>query len=367
LKRRGGPLAVLAVVGATLAVLVGAAPRAHADDPAKVWHTLETAHFHIHYYTLPRGGGEEPVAQRLALVTEFVYGRLTPVLGKGLGKKTHVVVTDDIDDYNGFAGVYPYPSVVLYANSPDDRAELNDYDDWLTDLFMHEFTHIVHTGTIGGVCAKAINAVLGLGLGTVYPPNQYQPRWGLEGLAVFEETARTSSGRLRNSIWDMYLRAQTLENRFQRLDQVSFLPNRFPYGNSPYLYGSALMRYVAEHYGESALLKMSRDYGSSCIPGGINRSIRRVTGKTWMQLFDGLEAELRQRYQAQREAVAARGLTPTRALTPPDPTSPARPLFTPDGSELIVFRSDGYTRQRMARLPVDGPAAPKKGAPMPWQ
>ena len=72
---------------------------------------------------------------------------------------------------------------------------------------MHEYTHVLHTGTIGGVCAKAINAVLGLGLGVVYAPNQLQPRWGLEGLAVFEETARTAAGRLRNAIWDMYLRA----------------------------------------------------------------------------------------------------------------------------------------------------------------
>src|SRR5256885_215965 len=190
---------------------------ARADDPSRVWRTIETKHFYIHFYTLPHGGGEEAVGQRLATVTEYVYDRLTPVLGKGLGWKTHVVVTDEIDDYNGFAGVYPFPSVVLYANSPDDRAELNDYDDWLTDLFMHEYTHVIHTGTIGGPCAKTINAVLGLGLGIVYPPNQFQPRWGLEGLAVFEETARTSSGRLRNAIWDMYLRAQTLEGRFQRL------------------------------------------------------------------------------------------------------------------------------------------------------
>ena len=82
-------------------------------------------------------------------------------IGTGLRRKTHVVVTDEIDDYNGFAGVYPFPSVVLYANSPDDRAELNDYDDWLTDLFMHEYTHVIHTGTIGGPCAKTVNAVLG--------------------------------------------------------------------------------------------------------------------------------------------------------------------------------------------------------------
>ena len=353
-----------AVVALLVTVGLGAA---RADDPARVWRTIETRHFYIHFYTLPHGGGEELVGQRLASVTEYVYSRLTPVLGKGLDRKTHVVVTDDIDDYNGFAGVYPYPAVTLYANSPDDRAELNDYDDWLTDLFMHEFTHVLHTGTIGGACAVTINAVLGLGLGVVYPPNQFQPRWGLEGLAVFEETARTAAGRLRNAIWDMYLRTQTLAGRFQRIDQISVFPNQFPYGNSAYLYGSALTRYLADHYGENALLRMSRDYGSSCIPGGINRSIRRVTGRTWVQLYDDFKADLARRYTAQRDAISARPLTPTRALTQPDPSGPARPVFTPDGRDIIFMRSDGYTRQRMARLPVDAPPPPPKGTPLGWQ
>ena len=259
------------------------------------------------------------MAQRLATVTEYVYARLTPVLGKGLGRKTHVVVTDEIDDYNGFAGVTPYPAVTLYANSPDDRAELNDYDDWLTDLFMHEYTHVIHTGTIGGWIVPTVNALLGLGLGIVWSPNQLQPRWGLEGLAVFEETARTAAGRLRNAIWDMYLRAQTLEGKFQRIDQVSATPIQFPFGNSAYLYGSALMRYVAEHFGESVLLRWSRDYGApgvrhDILPGALNRSIRRVTGKTWLQLYADFKAELTRKYTAQRDAIVAQGVTSTHMV-----------------------------------------------------
>lgn len=371
----------LAVAVAIASSLVAPAP-ARADDPSRVWRTIETEHFYIHFYTLPHGGGEEPVAQRLATVTEYCYKRLTSMLGKGLGWKTHVVVTDEIDDYNGFAGVTPYPAVTLYANSPDDRAELNDYDDWLTDLFMHEYTHVLHTGTIGGWIAPAINYILGLGVGIVWAPNQLQPRWGLEGLAVFEETARTSSGRLRNAIWDMYLRAQTLEGQFQRIDQVSVVPNEFPFGNAAYLYGSALVRFVAEHYGEDALRRWARDYGSprlgiqlkpgwlpgfEPIPGGLNRSIRRVTGKTWVQLYREFHDELLQRYTAQRDAIAVHGITPTRMLLPPDPASPARPVFLPDGRELIVLRSDGYARQRMARIAVDTPELPPIGTKIKWQ
>ena len=133
---------------------------ARAGDPAQVWRTIETPHFQIHYYTLPDGKDEEEMAQRLATVAENARRRLMPYLGPGLKRKTHVVVTDNTDDYNGFAGVYPYPSITVLATSPDDRAELNDYDEWLSGLFLHEYTHILHTGTIGGPCAWVINALL---------------------------------------------------------------------------------------------------------------------------------------------------------------------------------------------------------------
>src|SRR5262249_55210336 len=126
-------------------------------------------------------------------------------------------------------------------------------------------------------------------------------------------------------------------------------------------------RYVAETYGESALLRWSRDYGSSCIPGGINRSIRRVTGLTWGQLHRNFHDSLVRRYRAQRDAILARRLTPTRTPTAPHPGGPSRPVFTPDGKEIIAFRSDGYTRQGMVRIPVDTPGPPRKGAVQPGQ
>jgi Tol biopolymer transport system component len=334
---------------ALLAVVFSSAS-ARGADPEQRWRTIETEHFQIHYYTLPDGRSEEPLAQRLAVVAEDARRRLTPFLGSGLRRKTHVVLTDDTDDYNGSAGVYPYPTINLYATSPDDRAELNDYDDWLSGLFLHEYTHILHVGTIGGACATVVNWLLGWGLGIVYAPNQTQPRWILEGLAVLEESERTSGGRLRNAIWDMYLRAATLEGKLQRLDQFTGLaPVQWPHVNSPYLYGSALMRYVVAHYGNEALLQMSREYGAGCVPGAINRVIRHATGHTWMELYDGFRAEMANRYGAQRDAISRRGETPTRRLTG-HRDGVGRPVFTPDGRALLFTDDDGYQRQRIVRL-----------------
>jgi WD40-like Beta Propeller Repeat len=324
---------------------------AYAGDPAQVWRTIETDHFHIHFYTLPHGGGEEKVAQRLAVVAEDARKRLLPYLGPGLKRKTHIVVTDNTDDYNGFAGVYPYPSITILATSPDDRAELNDYDEWLSGLVMHEYTHILHTGTISGPCAWIVNALLGWGIGIVYAPNQAQPRFILEGLAVFEESERTSGGRLRNSIWDMYLRAAALEGKMERIDQFTHIPIQFPQANSHYLYGSALMRYVAATYGQDKLMAMSREYGSVCVPGGISRTIRHYTGKTWMELYDDYRADATRRYGAQRDAIRQRGETPSLRLTDARPQV-GRPAWTPDG-KILFLDNDGYRRQSFSRIDPD--------------
>jgi Tol biopolymer transport system component len=341
---------VIRAAALALVAVLCAPSIARAGDPAWRWRTIDTEHFQIHYYTFSDGRiGEERVAQRLAVIAEAARARLVPLLGPGLPRKTHVTITDDTDEYNGSASVQPYPNIRLYATSPDDRAELNDYDEWLWGLFMHEYTHILHTGTIFGPCAKVINWVLGLGVGTLYSPNQAQPRFIIEGLAVFEESERTSGGRLRNAIWDMYLRAATLENKLMRLDQFTNFPTLFPYGNAAYLYGSALMRFVARRYGEGALARHSRDYGSVCIPGGLNRAIRHVTKKTWMQLYDDFVADLRARYGAQRDAIAARGITPARVLTETRQFI-ARPVFTPDGASVIYADSDGYTRSQLRRM-----------------
>ncbi len=334
-----------------LLLMLWAAP-AWAGDPAQVWRTIETEHFQIHYYRLPNGKGEEAVAQRLATVAENARKRLIPYLGTGLKRKTHVIVTDNTDDYNGFAGVYPYPAITILATSPDDRAELNDYDEWLSGLFLHEYTHNHHLGTIGGPSAIFDNILLGWGLGVIYAPNQAQPRFVLEGLAVFEESERSSGGRLRNSIWDMYMRAAALEGKLERIDQFTHIPIQFPQGNSHYLYGSALMRYIATKYGQDKLQKMSYDYGSVCVPGGINRAIRHWTGKTWMQLYDEFRAEAERKYRAQRDAIRQLGETPSIRLTDARPSA-SRPAFTPDGKSILFMDDDGYHRQHFARLNLE--------------
>ena len=169
---------------------------------------------------------------------------------------------------------------------------LGDVDDWYLELVTHEYTHILHTDHIEGIPAL-VNALLG----KTFAPNQVQPHWLLEGLAVFEESARTSGGRLRSSMWNMWMRADVLEDNVATLDLFSNMPRRWPQGNIWYLYGSFFMQWIAETYGEQAIRAMIDDYGEQVIPYAINRSIRRATGRTYEELYpswvDSMQRELR--------------------------------------------------------------------------
>lgn len=335
-------------LSACLAGLLGGRA-AWAGDPELRWHSLETPHFRITYHD-PLGS----VAQRLAGIAEKAHAQLVPALGHSPRFRTEVLLSDDTDFSNGSATALPFPTVRLFLTAPDSRSELNDFDDWLSALFIHEYTHILHLDTINGL-PKWLNYLAGFGVNTLYAPNQVQPRWFIEGLAVFEETERTSAGRLRASLFDMYLRAHTLEGKFLRLDQVSNQTRLFPRGNVPYLYGSAFLQYIAGQYGQDVLTNVSQRYGGcyspDCwLPWGMSRVLRRFTKTTYGQLYQGFRARLEERYRQQRDEILALPLSAQR----PQPLTGwkvdvDRPLFEPDGRHLLWLENDPFRRPALMR------------------
>jgi hypothetical protein len=228
LRRVRRHLAALAAC-ATLVTIALWAPSARAvSDPSYRWYTIDTPHFHITYHS-----GIERVAQHVANVAEGIFTEMSGAVGWKPGEPTEIILTDFSESANGSAGALPYNAIRLIVTAPEDMSPLGDVDDWFLELVTHEFTHILHTDHIRGLPAL-VNAVLGKTLA----PNQVQPRWILEGLGVYEESARTSGGRLRNSQWDMWMRTDVLSGNIATLDQLSNIVRRWPQGNLYYLYGS---------------------------------------------------------------------------------------------------------------------------------
>ena len=312
------------------------------------FYTLETQHFRITYHT-----GLEDVAQHVASTCrehlrahDRARWDTTP-----RRDKTEIVLTDSAESANGSATALPYNAIRLLVTAPEDMSPLGDVDDWYLELVTHEYTHILHTDHIRGIPAL-VNAVLGKTLA----PNQVQPRWILEGLGVYQESARTSAGRLRNSQWDMFMRADVLEDNVATLDQISNIVRRWPQGNLFYLYGSLLHRVDrARRTARQRSRNVSHDYGGQLIPWGIQRSIRRATGKTYDELYplwiDSMKRALR---RAGRERAARRASAKASALTHHGQIA-RYPRWIPKNAwpehagGLLYYRDDQHSAHRALR------------------
>jgi hypothetical protein len=338
---------VALAIATAIAWLATAVSARAADDPRLLWKSIETPHFRITYYST-----EDEVAQHVATLAESIHERLAPAVGWTPSTPTEIVLTDQSDSANGSATALPYNAIRLFVTAPDDMSPLGDVDDWYLELVTHEYTHILHTDHIEGLPAL-VNRVLGKTLA----PNQVEPRWMLEGLAVFEESTRTSGGRLRSSMWNMFMRADVLEGNAAPLDVFSNTPRRWPQGNIWYLYGSFFMQWIAETYGEQTIRAMIDDYAHELIPYGINRSIRRVTGRTFEELYPAWIDTLARSFGAQAEAIRTRGIREGLRLTHTGNTM-QHPRWGPaaawpdHASDLITYIDDGHTTPGYWALPL---------------
>lgn len=324
-----GALAVLVVPA--LAATAKAQPR----DPDLHWYTIETRHFAVHYHE-----PLEILARRVAAIAERVHESLPPLLGHRPDERTHVILTDDSDSANGSASAQPRNVIRLFASSPRPLSPLGDYDDWMTLLFVHEYTHILHLDNTGGI-PEIINTIFG----KIYTPNAVQPRWFIEGLATYEESARTAGGRLRSTLFEAFLRMDALRDRLLDLDQLSNNVDRWPQSNIWYLYGSRFVAFIAEQYGDDALKQISAQYGSEPLPYGLNRVCRRVTGKGFVELYDEFLAHLRTHYEEVAGEVRARGLRTGTRLTHHGQTARCPRFLGPD--ELVYFARDGRSEAQL--------------------
>lgn len=291
------------------------------------WRSLRTDHFDVHYH-VPLG----VVARRTAAVLERAHARLTRALRHAPDGRTHVVITDDSEGSNGSASVLPRRVIRLFATAPEDLTPLDDYEDWLTELVVHEHTHILHLDNIGGL-PRIINAIFG----RVYAPGSMLPPWFVEGLAVHEESAHTAGGRIRGTMFDMFLRMDALDDRLLRLDQISNDVDRLPFGNTRYLYGSRFVDYLAQRFGHHALVDMVEIAGRQAIPFGNHRVALRATGHDFGALYDDFRAHLRERYDEVRRRVEAQGRVEGTRITTGGYTARA-PRFLND-REVVYYAS----------------------------
>ncbi|MCO4760586.1 MAG: PD40 domain-containing protein [Myxococcales bacterium] len=296
-------------------VLTASPKAAHGHDGAIRWHTLSTQHVRVHY----------PLrlavfAARVAATAQEAVVTLQPLLSYRPPRPIQLTIDDYADASNGFASSFPFDHVHIRAYPPAPMDDLSGNGDWLRGLVFHEVAHIFHLGKASGL-STAINAVFG----RTWLPNQFLPRFWVEGFAVHMETRYPGGdkavrgrpgklgrgGRAEGARYMARLRGALRDGTWPSLPQLVGSPVRWPRGRSWYLFGSWLLDYQARKFGHTKLQRFIQGYGGRVVPYGINTLYRQTYGRSIRVMWRQATAALRRRVQLEQR-LRRRGLVPPR-------------------------------------------------------
>lgn len=262
--------------------------------PANGWRQLKTVNFTVLY-----SRGQDSIAQRIANISETVHAGLIPFLRWSPDGRTTVVVTDNSDQANALTAPLPRRTIVLNLSQP--AGEPGNYQDWLYEVLVHEYAHILQTDMVSGVPAAIQSA-----LGRLYLPNFIQPLHQIEGLAVYAETEFTGFGRNRSAYYDGVLRSFVNENKWPALDQVAVFSPRWP-GDAPYLFGGKFFEYLAARFGRDKVAMYQRKHSRLVWPFLQSWVAQDVFGAgfgtLWRQWRDRCQVD----YRAQIDSILSAG------------------------------------------------------------
>ncbi len=299
-------------------------------DPDLRWYTITTEHFRIHFHQ-----GIEGPARKLAEISENVHRRLSPHIGWEPFFRTDVVLVDNMDMANGFATPFPYNRVQIFLSRPMLDSVLNNFDNWLELVFVHEYTHILNLDSIAGIPSLSRYT-----LGRCCFPNMFLPIWQLEGNAVYHESRGTIFGRNNSSFTDMVMRAEVAAATFKSIDEASHYPRRWPAGLVPYLYGGLFVEYLERQFGAGSFSKVMMENADNILPYWVDYNMRCVYSRGVDELYREWKKEAEKHYQNQIEQIKRRPLTHFQPLTSSGYYT-VIPRFHPDGSSLYWVKMTG--------------------------
>lgn len=314
-------------------------------DPSVPYRTLHTEHFRIMF---PKG------YRHLAYRTADIAEQARPYLNRRYrwtpAEKVNIILNDQTDYANGSATIVPSKVVTIYLTAPTRVSGLEDYDNWLTTVVIHELAHIWHLDMAYGL------PWLGRWIfGKYIPLNQYNAAWSTEGLAVYEETVSTGAGRGRSSYVDMIIRTAALADRFPSIDQGYRGFPQWPFSNVAYFFGGRFHVWLANRFGEDRMLHYHRRYAATPIPYITYIPAKLTFNESIESLWQTWGQAMRQRAEEQVQALQHSPL----AVTVPTRLSAhggqsLGPRVTPDGQYIVFSTSSPYDGPRVRRMRIDG-------------
>lgn len=247
------------------------------QDPASIkWRQINTTNFQLIYPDY-----YEDQAQNLASIMEKVYAYISPTLQHNPTKISIILHTQTVKS-NGLVAWAPKRSE--FYTTPHQGIYSQD---WLKQLAVHEFRHVVQIDKIDNELPKIIKILLGE-QGTAGVFGIYFPWWFIEGDAVVTETAWTNSGRGRFPSFLMEHKAQLVEEGSYKYDKAyngsvkDYVPNHYQLGY--YLVGETRQKYGPKVW--EKVMNRVGDKPFSLNP--FNKALRNTTGLNKVHLYHSI-------------------------------------------------------------------------------
>lgn len=190
---------------------------------------------------------------------------------------------------NGLVGWAPRRMELFTPPHQDIYAQ-----EWLQQLVLHEFRHVVQVDKIQSQMPGLIRALLGE-QGAALITGMYLPFWFIEGDAVVSETALSHAGRGRYPSFLMEHRAQVIEKGIFTFDKAfngsfrDYVPDHYKLGW--YLVAGTRARYGSDLWNH-AINQLSK-FPLSLRP--VNKMVGLLTGfnqeQLYNQVFDSLQRQ----------------------------------------------------------------------------
>ncbi len=252
------------------------------EDPASInWRQINTGNFQLIYPDY-----YETQANELAAVLEEVYRFGGNTLHHN-PKKISVLLHTQTVQSNGL--VAWAPKRIEFYTTPHQSIYPQD---WLEQLALHEFRHLVQIDKINENLPELIKLILGQ-QGTALVFGVHLPWWFIEGDAVVTETALSKFGRGRYPSFLMEHQAQVVEKGIFSYDKAyfgsyrDFVPNHYKLGY--YLVGGSRVMFGSELW-DSVLMVVGKN-PISIAP--LNKALKVKTGfgkaSLYQFVFDSLQ------------------------------------------------------------------------------
>ncbi len=318
-----------------------------AVDPALDWKTIEGEHVYVHF-----ADGNKALAEKALAISETAHQRLTKELNWVPKEKTHVVISDETDQPNGFASPIFFNLTTIYLAPPTSIDTLEDFDDWLSLIIIHEYTHIIHLDKSAG-SPEFLRNIFGRFLFLF--PNVFQPSWITEGLATYEETdLEHGIGRGQSTMFASMMREEVAKG-LQPISHVNLPVSTWPAGTTRYLYGVYFMNFLAEKYGEEKIQEWIEEYSDNLLPFFINTNAQQTLGKNLTPLWQEYQQWLQKKFQPQISAIKAKGVRAGEQLSVGAyRTDAVRAVATAEGEKIYYVSESGYQRATLMLDDGDG-------------